>query len=202
VAGGEPFVSKHLAMVIDLERCVGCNCCTVACKQENGLNVGVFWNRVYEIGPVGEYPTVDLMFLPHLCMHCEDPQCVSICPTGASYKRDEDGVVLINKDACIGCQYCTWACAYGARTFNEEQGLVEKCTYCAHRIDIGLKPACVVACPASARFFGDLNDPSSEVSQALKRAGARAFELHPEFGTNPSTRYIAPKRGVVHVPQR
>jgi Fe-S-cluster-containing dehydrogenase component len=195
-------------MVIDLRRCIGCQACTVACKAENLTPQGVSWHRVLKIEN-GKYPKVSRLFLSLPCMHCEDPPCVAFCPTGASYRRP-DGIVMIDYDKCIGCKYCIPACPYGARTYvdtikpyfanaglsqieryrkgEHRAGVVEKCTFCVQRVDNGLEPACVQTCPPKAMFFGDLDDPQSEVSTMLKDANVK--KLLPESGTNPSVRYI------------
>jgi Fe-S-cluster-containing dehydrogenase component len=126
-------------------------------------------------------------FVPKLCNQCENPPCVQVCPTGATYKA-KDGVVLIDHKYCIGCQYCVQACPYGARFFNHEKGVSEKCTWCYHRITKGLMPACVEVCPTSARIFGDLNDPASMVSQFLH--DNRIQVLKPETGNRPNVFYV------------
>ena len=128
------------------------------------------------------------------CLHCEDPPCVPVCPTGASYKRAEDGIVLVDYDKCIGCKYCSWSCPYGAREFDAVQGVMKKCTLCVDRLyDKSLtedrrKPACVLACPPSARIFGDINDPQSDAARAIRDNGG--FQLMPEWGTNPANHYL------------
>lgn len=177
-------------ILIDINKCVGCGSCIVACKQEHGLKLGEYWTHIQEIGPFGKYPDLNsLYWVPIACQQCYDPSCVKVCPTGASYKRD-DGIVLINPDKCIGCQYCTMNCPYDVRVYNKEKGIVEKCTLCVHRISAGLEPACVTACVSKARIFGDLDDPNSDASKALKEAGDRGFQLQPSAGTNPSTHYL------------
>ncbi len=199
-------------MVIDLRKCIGCQACTVACKVENATTQGVFWNKVLKTER-GKYPTVTRTFLPRPCMHCEDPPCVAVCPTGASYKR-QDGIVLIDYDKCIGCKYCIGACPYGVRTYVDEpksyfpsaglsqfeqyrygehqSGVVEKCTFCVQRVDNGQQPACVQTCPPEARYFGDLDDPASEVSKIIKTNNA--VQLRTETGTNPSVYYVLPSK--------
>ena len=113
------------AMVIDLRRCIGCHSCTIACQVGNKLPVGMFWNLVTTVGPTGRYPTLGYYHIPRPCFHCDDPPCVGCCPTGASSQR-ADGVVLVDKDKCIGCKACIMACPYGARTLNRELGVVPK----------------------------------------------------------------------------
>jgi Fe-S-cluster-containing dehydrogenase component len=183
-------LAKQLALVIDLNVCVGCHACVTSCKQWNTSGAagpladqnaygadptGTFFNRVqtYE---AGSFPNTETVHFPKSCLHCEDPPCVPVCPTGASYKRKEDGIVLVDYDKCIGCKYCAWACPYGARELDEERQVMTKCTLCVDRIYDELlppqdrKPACVKACPTGARLFGDVKDPDSEVSAGDPRA--------------------------------
>jgi dimethyl sulfoxide reductase iron-sulfur subunit len=199
-------------MVIDLERCVGCNACTLACKIENGTPPDVYYTRVYT-EEAGTYPDVQTTFVPALCNHCEDAPCVKVCPTGASYRR-EDGIVLIDQEKCIGCRFCMMACPYnerfyirkgaleggyfGERTDFEDakwsffqEGTVHKCTFCAHRVDQGLEPACVVTCPTDARVFGDLEDEESLVSTLIRERGGHTAK--PEARTKPSVYYLERK---------
>ncbi len=201
---------KRWGMVIDLERCIGCQTCTMTCKVSNSLPPGTFWARVLK-QEIGTYPNARMVSLPVLCMHCEDPPCVPVCPTGASQRRD-DGIVWIDYDKCIGCRYCMQSCPYEARSFHTElstyfeeetpyeqvtsqvlgnglqKGTVSKCNFCMDRVDAGRDPACVDTCLGKARIFGDLNDPESEVSQLLQN---REHEvLHPEAGTKPSVSYL------------
>ncbi len=196
-------------MVIDLSSCIGCLACVMACKAENSTGPGVFWSFV-EDEELGTYPSVSRRFIPRLCMHCQYPACVDVCPTGASYKR-EDGIVLVDSDKCVGCRSCIAACPYGARYFIKENagyfpeglipyeiqgqkkhrpGVVEKCTFCADRLRVGKKPACVQTCPVQARTFGDLSDPASEVSELIR--GRHGFQFHKGLGCEPSVYYLAP----------
>jgi Fe-S-cluster-containing dehydrogenase component/mono/diheme cytochrome c family protein len=201
-------------MIVDMARCVGCDACTVACKQENGTPLDTFFARVLNL-EIGEYPHVKRLYLPVLCNHCEDPVCLKACPNKAIFKR-QDGIVLIDQDRCKGTGACVSACPYGNIILsdknqwylNEEEpyekdfvrprineGVAKKCTYCAHRVDEGLKPACVVACPASARIFGDAEDPESDVSRyiaAQEERGREPFVLLPQAKTKPTTAYFGP----------
>ena len=179
----------QFAIVTDLDRCTGCQACTVACAQENRLKPGVLWTRVQEIGPNGRFPQLHMYFIPLACQHCGDPACVKVCPTGASHKRS-DGVVLIDRDKCIGCQRCQQACPYGIHYFDAEAKKMEKCTLCAHLVDRGEIPACVKTCTTGARLFGDISDRSSQATKLLKAAGAYSFRLLPQAGTNPSAGYV------------
>ncbi|WP_418979659.1 4Fe-4S dicluster domain-containing protein [Adlercreutzia equolifaciens] len=148
------------AILTDLNRCVGCLGCSVACKVVNGVEIGSFWNKVLRIGPFpdsegAQFPDVYTYFLPVTCQHCENPACVKVCPTGASQKL-ADGTVQIDKEKCIGCQFCAMACPYGVRYLNETERVVEKCTLCEQKIAQGELPQCVAQCGARARYFGDL----------------------------------------------
>ena len=203
----------QLALVIDLNTCVGCHACVTSCKEWNASGdagpmvdrnpygaepTGTFFNRVQTF-EVGEFPNTQTVHFPKSCLHCEDPPCVPVCPTGASYKRPEDGIVLVDYDKCIGCEYCSWACPYGAREIDEQQKVMKKCTLCVDRIyDESLperdrKPVCVLSCPTSARIFGDIHDPESEASLAINAAGG--YQLMPEWGTEPANHYL-PRRKV------
>ena len=119
-------------IAIDLDRCIGCHSCAVVCKQENNVGLGTYYNKVLTVGPFGTYPDLEMYYLPVACQHCDNPECVSVCPTGASYRR-EDGVVLVDHSKCIGCQYCVMACPYGVRAYDtsKDKGVIEKCTMCA-----------------------------------------------------------------------
>ncbi len=197
--GTSPGSSRRFAMVIDVDRCMGCNACSVACKAENGVRLGAFRSWVSE-KETGTYPAVIRRFLPRLCNHCENPPCLKICPTGATYRRD-DGIIGIDKTICIGCRHCMNACPYQARYFNPDTdaagdgrypsqvpGTVDKCDFCLHRVDNGVVPSCVNTCPANARVFGDLNDPESQAHAIV--AGGATETLLPRFGTSPSVFYV------------
>ncbi len=193
------------AMVIDLNTCVGCNACMAACALENQTPV---WNdgwRTYvhdtEIG-VGE--DVHRRFFPRLCNHCDNPPCMTVCPTGATIKMS-NGIVMVNEDLCMGCQACAMACPYDARypitydDINQGEGFygsdfrrtrpsVDKCSFCAHLVVQGLKPACVETCVGSSRMFGDLDDPEDQVAQMVASGVSRP--LMPHIGTGPHVYYI------------
>ena len=231
-------------MVIDLDRCVGCGACAVACKAENSVTSStpedykkrrmMEWNRVITVFK-GKYPNVSASIMPIICNHCENPPCVKVCPVDATYKTPfkkgeesiystvkegeeviEGGLVLQRYERCIGCKYCMVACPYQQRFFNfyeqEEKdyhnpdvprritGIVEKCTFCVHRLKKalaegkkigspdGVEPACTQACPAKTRTFGDLDDPESEVSKLLR--SRRNYQLRADLGTNPQVYYL------------
>ena len=150
------------SIATDLNRCVGCLACSVACKVVNDVPIGSYWNKVLRVGPnpieggSGHFPDVEMYYLPLQCQHCADPECVRVCPTGASHKL-ADGTVQIDKSKCIGCQFCAMACPYNVRYLNEEEGVVEKCTLCEQKVAQGELPQCVAQCGARARFFGDLD---------------------------------------------
>lgn len=174
-------------MIIDLRRCVGCGACVDACKQENNVPIGKFrtWVKLVE---KGKYPDVRKYPFPIICNHCENPICVRNCPVKASYQR-EDGIVLVDFDRCIGCRYCISSCPYDVRFANPFRKTADKCTFCVHRVQRGLQPACVVTCMTRARIFGDLNDPDSEVSKIIATQPVRV--LKPEANTDPRVYYIA-----------
>ena len=162
----------NYAIVTDLNRCNGCLACTVACKAINGVDVGSFWIKTLRVGPhpieggSGMFPDVEMYLLPVQCQHCENPECVKVCPTGASHKT-EDGTVQIDKSKCIGCQFCAMSCPYNVRYLNEEERVVEKCTLCEQKIAQGELPQCVAQCGSRARFFGDLEQGAPAPPQAL-----------------------------------
>lgn len=201
------------AMVIDLADCIGCHTCSTACKQANNLPNKIWWNRVLTIGgesmdtASGKYLSSKMQFLPMNCQHCENPPCTKACPVGATYRRKEDGIVIQDYDKCIGCRMCMVACPYNARSFNwskpeysadhavgdadapvHQYNVVEKCTFCVNRIARGEKPACMELCPGRARYWGDLDDPNSEVSKVIK--GREYVKLLEEKGTKPSVFYL------------
>ena len=147
------------AIVTDLNRCVGCLACMVACKAVNNVPIGSYWNKVLRIGPslkpgATSAHDVEMYYLPVQCQHCENPECVKVCPTQASHVT-EDGTVQIDKSKCIGCQFCVMSCPYGVRYLNEEEGVVEKCTLCQQRTAQGELPQCVSQCCGMARWYGD-----------------------------------------------
>ncbi len=184
---------KQFAMVIDLRKCIGCNACSVACKSENAVPLGVWRTWVKQVER-GKFPNTQRHMLPRLCNHCEYPACVEACPTTSAYRRD-DGVVLVHEERCIGCKLCMAACPYDARFLHPTKKIVNKCTFCAHRVDEGVVPSCVNTCQGKARIFGDLNDPSSEVAKLVARESVQV--LKPELGTEPRVFYIGADMGTM-----
>ncbi|MBN8580008.1 MAG: 4Fe-4S dicluster domain-containing protein [Anaerolineae bacterium] len=206
-------------MLIDINKCIGCNYCTYACQAINNLADDMLYNVV----TAEETQSGEEYFLSRPCMQCAEAPCVHVCPVQATYYRP-DGIVAMDYDRCIGCRYCQVACPYGARVFNwkdpielspkspdfgmqevanRPRGVVEKCHFCSHRIDKGLEhgltpgvdrdatPACVVVCPTGARVFGDLNDSESPISIARQEAIV-TLRLREELSTEPRVYYIPP----------
>lgn len=203
--------ARKLGLVIDLDTCVGCHACAVSCKEWNSGGFaapltdtdpygaepdGVWFNRVHSI-EVDTPVAGRTVHFPRSCLHCDNALCVTVCPTGASYKREEDGIVLVDEDKCIGCKLCSWACPYGAREYDANEGVMKKCTLCIDRIynqnleEAQRVPACVSTCPVSARHFGDLADPESDVSRLVADRGGRS--LMPELDYAPVNQYLPPR---------
>ncbi len=176
----------RLTMAIDTRKCVGCMDCVVACKTENDVPEG--FNRDWITQRLqGSFPTLSLEIRSERCNHCDEPPCVSCCPTGASHVHPFGAVVLVDKDECIGCKACVASCPYDAR-FIHPDGYADKCTFCIHRVERGLQPACVAVCPTRCMYFGDLDDPLSETSRLL--AARKHHSLLPEAGTEPRILYL------------
>jgi phenylacetyl-CoA:acceptor oxidoreductase subunit 1 len=215
-------------MIADLERCVGCQTCTAACRHANATSPAVQWRKVLDV-EAGTFPNVSRTFVPVGCQHCADPPCVHACPTSATRQR-ADGIVTMDYDLCIGCAYCEVACPYQARFLVDERhyayatalanetereeparlGVAQKCTYCSDRVDFGLEngltpgvhpgatPACVNSCIADALHFGDLDNPDSNVSRLLREQ--KHFRMHDELGTQPNFLYLYGKAGDADAP--
>ena len=201
----------HYGMLIDTTTCCGCNACVMACKYQNATPHGTYWCKVM-VGEAGTYPNAGQVVLPLSCQHCTNAPCVRVCPTGASH-YDENGNVQIDLDKCIGCRMCMGACPYNVRSFNWQDpaesryyegfeatpyeqlraaehpaGVVEKCVLCHGRTAEGKDPSCVQTCITKSRWFGDLDDPNSEISKKIVELGATT--LKPELGTKPSVYYV------------
>ncbi len=181
----------QLAMVVELDRCIGCKGgCQVACKTENEIALGPSRSKLYTMGPVGHFPDIEMYFMPVMCQQCVYPSCTEVCPTGACYKDEEDGVVYIDREVCIGCESCRRACPYEAHLFNNEMHVMDKCTLCVQRRDKDLEPACVHNCAGGALHFGDIEDPDSEVSKLLAANEGHVYTLQDDNGNEPSGRFI------------
>lgn len=181
--------------VVDTKRCIGCRTCVVSCKMENDVPIGTFRSKLlnskgtmdydaYE----GTWPDVTLTFRFANCQQCSAAPCVQVCPVGATYKRSEDGIVVIDKELCIGCKSCIVACPYDARSFNESEGVTDKCDLCLSRLEQGLVPMCEYCCPARALTTGDFDDPDSAVSKLLESKDV--VQLLTEAGTEPNVYYV------------
>ncbi len=212
---------ERLAMVVDLRKCIsqkGCTKCIDACNKTHNIpdfgepkdEIKWIWKEPYENAFIDQenfYMTDEFkgQMVPVLCNHCDNPPCVAVCPTQATWKREEDGIVMMDWHRCIGCRYCMAACPYGSRSFNwrdprpfikdinpdfptRTKGVVEKCTFCDERLAKGLQPACVEACTEKALVFGNINDPESEVRKLLKENFS--VKRKPGLGTGPEIYYL------------
>jgi molybdopterin-containing oxidoreductase family iron-sulfur binding subunit len=211
---GPTSAEPRYGMAVDTERCIGCWSCAVICKSENNVPLGMWWNRILTAGERLDRPERDehgrlaMHWVPLACQHCDDPPCLKVCPTQATFST-KNGIVLIDDSDCIGCRYCMAACPYGVRVFNWGEaerpvdfdhgmvegrpvGTVEKCTFCVHRLEEDQVPSCVWSCPAQARVFGDLDDPDGRLVRLIEaRGGHRLLE---EKGTKPKVFYLEPRR--------
>ena len=185
---GDP--SKRYGMLIDLRRCIGCQACTVSCHIENAAPLGNFRTIVsqFEVEDEASGECATFM-LPRLCNHCENPPCVPVCPVQATFQR-QDGIVVVDSDRCVGCAYCVNACPYDARFINDKTNTADKCTFCAHRLEANLLPACVESCVGGARIIGDMRDPDSEISQMIAEYRDQLMVLQPEKNTFPQVFYL------------
>lgn len=179
--------TKRYGMVVDTRRCVGCSACVLACKAENDVPDGYCRDWIVTEYK-GAFPDLSMEIRSERCMHCSNPPCVTVCPTGASHVGT-GGTVLVHHDMCTGCKACIGACPYDARYVHPD-GYVDKCTFCEHRTSDGLDPACVTVCPTKALTFGDLLDPDSSVRQLLLSRKSKV--LHPEAGTEPNVFFLTP----------
>jgi Fe-S-cluster-containing dehydrogenase component/formate-dependent nitrite reductase membrane component NrfD len=182
------------AFVIDQRKCIGCHACTVACKAEHDVPIGVYrtWVKYIE---KGEFPNTRRYFLVNRCNHCDDAPCVAICPTKALYKRP-DGIVDFDSSRCIGCKSCMQACPYDALYIDPNSHTAAKCNYCAHRIEVGMEPACVVVCPEQAIIAGDMHNPESEIARIIAREPVRVRK--PEQGTGPNVYYVGAEEAAIN----
>lgn len=181
---------KQFTFVVDVDRCIGCKGCQVACKMENSVALGEGRNKVCTIGPNGTYPDLELYFLPTMCQQCENPSCVQACPTGACCKGEGDGVILVDQDRCVGCGSCRRACPYQMIRSSRELRTADKCTLCAQLRQAGDTPACVRNCSGGALHYGDINDPSSQVSRLLAETDPQCIYTLRDLGNRPTVRYI------------
>jgi len=180
-------------MLHDETRCIGCDACSEACRQVNHVPEGVSRLTMVRSGPVGEFPDAKYHFFRHSCQHCDNPPCVSVCPTGASYIDENTGIVDVNRDRCVGCQYCIAACPYRVRFIHPIHKTPDKCNFCRDtNLAQGKLPACVLACPTNALTFGNLDDPKSEISQLI--AKKTTYRIKVPLGTDPKV-YRVPFQG-------
>ncbi|MDH5638424.1 MAG: 4Fe-4S dicluster domain-containing protein [Nitrospinota bacterium] len=208
------WMDHYYAYVVDTTKCIGCGACVRACKRENNTPDGYFrtWVERYQITDTGHvyidspngghesFPPKDVegkalkgFFVPKLCNHCRNTPCTQVCPVNASYETPQ-GVVLVDKQTCIGCGYCVQACPYDTRYIDPRTHTADKCTWCYHRVTKGLAPACVTVCPTKARIFGDLKVKNSQVREILD--SQRVMVLKPELNTEPYCFYIGLDRAV------
>ena len=183
----------NYGFAIDLRKCIGCHACTIACKAEHEIPVGVnrCWVKTVE---KGSFPDTRRFFFPVLCNQCDEAPCARICPTSALFKR-RDGIVDLHGDSCIGCRACMEACPYDQLFIDPNTHTAEKCNFCANRVENKLLPACVSVCPTECRIFGDLDDPTSEVSRIVQQ---EAFMVRkPEKGTGPKIFYLGAEDSVI-----
>ncbi len=196
---GDP--EKRYGMLIDLRRCIGCQACTVSCHIENAAPLGNFRTIVsqFEVEDANSGDCATFM-LPRLCNHCENPPCVPVCPVQATFQR-QDGIVVVDSDRCVGCAYCVNACPYDARFINETTQTADKCTFCAHRLEANLLPACVESCVGGARIIGDMRDPNSEISRMIAEYRDQLMVLQPEKNTFPQVFYLGMDEQFTRRPQ-
>lgn len=187
------MAGKRFGMLVDLRKCIGCQACTVSCSVENQPPIGQFRTTVlqYEVERPGSAPA--MLSLPRLCNHCDEPPCVPVCPVQATFQR-VDGIVLVDNERCVGCGYCVQACPYDARFINHETQTADKCTFCEHRLEVGLLPACVESCVGGARVIGDLQDSGSDINRRMdehRKAHPDDIKvLKPGMKTKPRVFYI------------
>ena len=186
-------MAQQLAMLIDASKCIDCKACVLSCKVANHVPEGQWRNWIKPAADTpkpGAAARTVTRFQPGACMHCENPTCVAACPTGATYKDPETGVVVIDETLCIGCGNCIPSCPYGARFRNTETRRADKCNYCPERRAQGLEPACVDTCPTKARVFGDINDPQTEAGRLYRENKDRLVRVAAKTDTKPNMFYI------------
>lgn len=183
-------------MIHDETQCIGCTVCMDACREVNQVPEGVSRLTIVRSGPVGEFPDAKYHFFRHSCQHCDDPPCVSVCPTGASFRDAATGIVDVNPDRCVGCQYCMAACPYRVRFIHPINKTPDKCDFCRKtNLKEGKLPACVLLCPTKALTFGDLDDPNSEIVKML--ANKPTYRIKVALGTEPKVYRIPFQRGEI-----
>jgi len=175
---GQEMEKANYSILVDIDRCIGCYACEVACKQEHDLQGGYSWIKVVDVGPVEIGGKLKRDFVPTLCLHCGDPNCKNVCPSEAVTKNSH-GIVLINEELCTGCKLCLTACPVLALKYNPEKEVAEKCTLCSHRVHEGLEPACVRGCPTEALYFGETNEIINKMRK--KRIRRYIFSQRPSF---------------------
>ena len=199
--------NKKYVMIMDLDLCVGCRGCEVACRQEHDLKPRIgerlnlktkripYWTKVETVGPFGTFPEVDMFYFPRMCNHCDDAPCVQECPVNAMIKRD-DGVVYIDENKCISCLKCTDVCPFNAIFYDKDEDSVSKCNLCIHLIDNGLEPACVSTCMTKARIFGDVNDSESLPGSILKEKEGSIMQIPMPWDSRavPNVIYVRSKK--------
>ncbi|QYJ78673.1 4Fe-4S dicluster domain-containing protein [Shewanella acanthi] len=190
--------SVKYALIHDETKCIGCRACEAACREINHVPEGVARLTIERTGPYGEYPNQFYHFSRKSCQHCEDAPCVNVCPTGAAFSDPATGIVSVNSDKCVGCQYCIAACPYKIRFINPVTHAADKCDFCRETNLVADKqPACVAACPTKALVFGNLKDPDSEIVQLLKANPTQRAKA--ELGTRPKLFRIVAKSGEVAI---
>lgn len=187
---------KRYAMLHDETKCIGCTACVEACREVNQVPDGVSRLAILRQGPFGEFPEASYRFFRHSCQQCSNAPCVAVCPTGASFIDMHNGIVEVNPDLCVGCQYCIAVCPYRVRYINPVTLTADKCNFCRNtNLAQGKLPACVEACPTKALLFGDLNDPNSTISIAIKTSVTYRSKV--ALGTEPNLYRIPSKIGEI-----
>lgn len=198
LAKSEVIENKRYGMIFDETLCIGCTACTQACREVNNVPEGVSRLKIVRSEPIGEHPNVKYNFDRVSCQQCENPPCVYVCPTGAAFRDEKTGIVNVDAPRCVGCGYCLAACPYQVRFFNPITKAADKCDFCkSSNLAKGKQPACVESCPTKALTFGDLDDPTSEISQMLTQKTLYRDKAH--LGTAPQLYKVPSKNGVIDV---